>query len=72
MAAPHNKLNGWRQDYVRADNTSGVTGVMKWRDRWVATLQYKKVKYHLGLHPTKEEAIEARLAKERELFGGNL
>ena len=73
MAVPKNKLNGWIQDYKRSDNTSGCTGVYLWknqhRKQWCATLQYNKVSYHLGLYNKLEDAIKARLRKERELFG---
>ena len=70
MAAPLNKLNGWIQDYKRNDNTSGVTGVIRWHGRWYGGIQYKNKKY-FKLFRTKADAIKYRLEMERELFGDN-
>ena len=56
---------------VRSDNTSGITGV-KWnkkREKWEAGLQIDKKYIHLGIFSNKQDAIEARLKAELELFG---
>jgi len=51
-----NAMNG----KTPADNTSGVRGVARHRDRWRAYLKG----VHLGTFPTIEEAAEARLKAE--------
>jgi hypothetical protein len=56
---------------LRSDNTSGVKGVgwNKKLNKWRARINYKGKEYHLGYFNTKEEAIQARIKKELELFG---
>ncbi len=48
---------------------SPTYGIWKNRDRWVAEIIKDKVKTRIGTYGTKEEALSARIAKERELFG---
>lgn len=51
-------------------NTSGVTGVYfdKQRNKWVASISFNKKRTLIGRFATKEDAIQARLEKEAELF----
>ena len=51
-------------------NTSGVTGVYfdKRRNKWVASISFDKKRTFIGRFATKEDAIQARLEKEAELF----
>lgn len=44
---------------VRSNNTSGVPGVSRRRDKWAAKITYQKVSYHLGDFAEKEDAISA-------------
>ncbi len=55
---------------LRSNNTSGVTGVEldKRRNKWVASITYRKKTYYLGSFQHKEDAIMARKYKEKELF----
>lgn len=56
---------------LKKNSTSGFIGV-NWREdnqKWRAVLRREGVKYNLGSFETKEEAIIARLRKEKELFG---
>lgn len=56
---------------ARKDNKSGILGVYKRADcnRWSAFIQRDGKHEYLGLFKTKNEAIEVRLKKEKELFG---
>ena len=53
----------------RRDNKSGFRGVQKVNDtRFRVTIGFKGEKYHLGYFPTLDEAKEARLKAEDELY----
>lgn len=56
---------------VRKNSKSGVTGVLyiKRRQRWLAEIRANGVRYHLGWHTSKREAILARRVGEHILFG---
>lgn len=56
---------------VSVTNTSGITGVCydKHRRKWVANITINGKKLFLGRFSEKEDAVKARLSKERELFG---
>ena len=51
-------------------NTSGVSGVYfdKQRNKWVASISFNKKRTLIGRFATKEDAVQARLKKEAELF----
>jgi len=56
---------------TRCDNTTGTTGVL-YHSRnkvWTACIGYQRKLIHIGTFKTKEEAIQARLIKAKELFG---
>lgn len=55
----------------REDNTTGERGVHYRRDtgRWFARVQKDGVLLHLGQFSTRAEAIAARLAEEKRLYG---
>lgn len=65
-----NRAENARNRGVYASNTSGVTGVFydKERDKWVASITYNNKRLLLGRFTLKKDAVEARLAKESELF----
>ena len=65
------KLDGNR---IRSTNTSGTTGVWfdKNRGKWCAEIMFKRKKYSLGRYTDKEDAIAARKAAEKEIFGSFL
>lgn len=50
-------------------NKSGVTGVYPKGAKWRANIRFQRRLFHLGTFPTKQEAIDARVAKQDELFG---
>ena len=56
---------------ISINNTSGVTGVCfnKSNNRWRATIGINGKRIHLGYFANKQDAIEARLKAELELFG---
>lgn len=63
------KENSWNRKV--SQGKSGIIGVFfhKNCNKWGAFIEYDKVYYNLGYYETKEEAIIARLKKEKELFG---
>jgi hypothetical protein len=54
-----------------SNNTSGYVGVCfhKGSNKWMAYITINKKNIHLGYFNTPEEALEARAAKEIEIFG---
>ena len=54
-----------------SSNKSGCTGVTydKSRNKWVASIEFKGVRYHLGRYDLKKDAIEARKNAEENLYG---
>ena len=56
---------------IPTTNTSGNKGVYYRKDRlkWIALIEYNKVRINLGRFEKKEDAIKARVDKARELFG---
>ena len=60
-----NQENG-RNQGIRSNNTSGVTGVLwvKRRNKWEARIKVDGVKIHLGYFESKEEAIKTRKTAE--------
>lgn len=55
---------------VQKNNTSGVTGV-EWlphRQKWKASISFKKKRYHLGCFSKFEDAVKARKKAEEDLF----
>lgn len=54
---------------IRSDNTSGVRGVSKYRDKWKASITFKKKTYYLGTFTKLEEAIGIRKKAENVLYG---
>lgn len=55
---------------IYSTNTSGITGVFfdKQRQKWVASISCGGKRIFIGRFADKDEAIEARLKKETELF----
>ena len=55
---------------VSTTNTSGMTGVYydKGRRKWVASITFNGRKLYLGRFSEKDDAVKARVSKERELF----
>lgn len=52
------------------NNTSGYTGVRQNKNgTWTASIGYQKKQITIGTYKTKQEAIDARIRKEDELFG---
>lgn len=51
---------------IRANNTSGHTGVYKKRSKWAAYITVANKHYSLGSYETKEEAVAARRKAEEE------
>ena len=50
-------------------NTSGCRGVRAFRNKWQASITFKKQTYHLGTFANKDDAIEARHNAEMALYG---
>ena len=56
---------------MRSDNSSGVTGVRwhKQRNKWNARIKVDGKERSLGMYENKQDAINARLKAELEVFG---
>ena len=56
---------------LRINNVSGVTGVHfdRANHNWVAYIKHNYKRIHIGRFQVKQDAIDARLNKELELFG---
>jgi hypothetical protein len=54
---------------IAKNNKSGKTGVYKSKNKWRAVVFYNGKNIHLGTFDTFEKAVEARIAKEIEMFG---
>lgn len=66
----HTCVESIRSKAVRKDNTSGYTGVRKQRGKWIAQINFQKVKYYLGSFESMEEAIRVRKRAEQLLHDG--
>ncbi len=49
----------------RNDNTSGYTGVGRKRDSWTAKINYRGIRYYLGVYETMENAVAVRKEAEK-------
>ena len=60
-----------RNKSIRKNNKTGITGVgfNKQLNKWTAEISVNYNRMYLGIFSTKEEAAEARLKAELELFG---
>lgn len=54
---------------IRIDNTSGKTGVYKYRDKWVSKIGFHGKLIHLGYFEDFGDAVKARELAEKEYFG---
>ncbi len=57
---------------LRKDNTSGHTGVIRTKTGWRAQISFKRKTYHLGVFDKYEDAVQARVSAEQEVFGAFL
>lgn len=57
VSASQNNMNS----KTRIDNTSGIRGVSKFRNKWRARSSIKGKEKHLGIYETKEKAEQAYL-----------
>lgn len=60
--------NSRNKDYSNLSST-GIVGVRKERDKWLATIMINKKSIRLGLFNTVEEAAEKRIEAEIKYFG---
>ena len=62
-------VNRIQSKSVWKNNTSGVPGVDWWsaRQRWRATICFKKKRYYLGAYRSFEDAVKARKQAEENL-----
>lgn len=63
------KENSWNRKI--SQGKSGVIGVSYIQNmkKWLAFIEHEGKRFYLGYYTCKEEAIKARLKKEKELFG---
>ena len=56
---------------ISCKNTSGVKGVRQTKNsqKWLAQIKYNSKTIYLGVFANKNDAIEARRSKAKELFG---
>ena len=62
-------LHNIQSHVMLKSNTSGVKGVTKVGEKFVACIDFKKTRYYLGRYNTLEEAAAARKEAEDRLFG---
>lgn len=53
---------------IRKDNTSGIKGVVKYGNGWIAVIQYKKRKIYLGYSKNKKDATKMRKKAEQNYY----
>ena len=53
-----------RNQHIRVDNTSGITGVSLENGRWTARIKIDGQRYRLGRYRTRDEALAARHAAQ--------
>lgn len=68
------QVNQANRKNLNKNNTSGIRGVsycprLSKRNPWLAQITANRRHVHLGMFPTKEEAIAARRKAELEYFG---
>ena len=61
-------LNLISEKKLRKDNTSGVTGVKRYKDKWQADINFKGKRHYLGRFKNKQDAINARKEAEEKYF----
>lgn len=54
---------------ILKNNTSGITGVYKYKSRWRAEITFQKKRYFLGIYDKIEDATKARKIAENKLHG---
>lgn len=57
---------------LRKDNTSGHTGVQRFRNKWRACITFQKKTHYLGTFDHYEDAVKARTEAEEKYFGAFL
>ena len=70
LRAASRKQNGENRKGANKNSKSGVKGVSwrKDREKWCAYIKHNGKDINLGLYETKEDAIAARIAAEKEYF----
>lgn len=53
----------------RCSNTSGMKGVCRNKNSWMALIAVNKKRHYLGTFPTREQAFEAYSAAAKEMHG---
>jgi hypothetical protein len=66
------QLNNENPGGLQKNNSSGVRGVSKYRNKWRAKVGHAGIQYYLGQFETLHEAEVAAIAKRNELFTNNL
>jgi hypothetical protein len=64
-----NKFENAANRTIMKNNTSGFKGVTKSRNKWKAQLNFKNIKYNLGIFDTPQLASLAYEKKAKELHG---
>ena len=67
---PH-RVNCENRKAPKADTASGILGVFRNRERWVAKIRIQGKQTNLGTYATREEASVAYLAAKRQFHKGN-
>ena len=65
-----NQTQNMRNQTIRSDNTSGITGVSYYKknNKWAADIVVCGKTIHLGMYDNKEDAINARKQGEQKYF----
>lgn len=54
---------------LRKNNTSGIKGVYRSNNKWIATIQKNKKRKYLGIFDNFDDAVFARQQAEKKFFG---
>lgn len=68
VGAVENTKLGNLNEKISKNNTSGVKGVCRFKDRWRAYIKLNKKQISLGVYSRFEDAVKARKRAEEELY----
>jgi len=65
-------LQNLRNQKIHKNNTTGISGVQRQNGKWCASIVSNHHKIHLGSYDNFEDAVNARVVAEKDLWGESL